>query len=145
MFSKRNKIDADHIVDRIAGLAAELEREKKLRMDAEALAHDMRWKVLFSEALESAGDCRLVGEVAKILRANGVEISCEGLFSWLKGREMVDLDAAGNLAPSEFSFGNVLMVCKPNRHGGASYTPMLTVKGQQYVLYSFLHGESFDV
>lgn len=137
MFSRRNKIDADHIVDRIAGLSAELEREKAKRVEAEALAHGMRWKVLLSDALESAGDCRLVGGLARILRANGVNISCEGLFSWLKDREMVDLGATGEMVPSELALGKGLMICKPNRHGGDSYTPMLTVKGQQYVLSSF--------
>ncbi len=59
------------MLDLIIMLAQELKAE---RMKRHALEEQSRAKVLFAEAVEASNVSMLVGDMAKLLRENGVEI-----------------------------------------------------------------------
>ena len=72
------------MLDLIIELAQELKAERMKRYALEEQSAKDRAKVLFSEALEASSVSMLVGDMAKLLRENGVEIGQEGLFKWLR-------------------------------------------------------------
>lgn len=70
--------------DTIIDLAQRLKQanEEKARLAAKIEAD--KPKVLFAEALETSGNSILIGELAKILKQNGINIGQNRLFEWLR-------------------------------------------------------------
>jgi anti-repressor protein len=65
-------------------LQTELGKEQQLRLTAEAQIASDAPKVLFSKAVATSHTEILVGELAKILHQNGVDIGQNRLFEWLR-------------------------------------------------------------
>ena len=72
------------MIDIVIKLAQELKREQRRRIALEEQSVLDSAKVVFADAVEGSSGTILVGDLAKILRDNGVEIEPEGLFSWLR-------------------------------------------------------------
>lgn len=70
--------------DFIIRLATELKNEKELRVKAEATIAQNRPKVLFADAVSDSNSSILVGDLAKILRGNGINIGQKRLFAWMR-------------------------------------------------------------
>ncbi len=62
--------------------AYKLEREKRIALEAKA--EEDRPKVIFADALEISNESILIGNLAKILRQNGIDIGQNRLFQWLR-------------------------------------------------------------
>lgn len=61
-----------------------LKAEQERRKEAEAIAEAQRPKALFADAVAASDNSILVGELAKILRQNGVETGQNRLFRWMR-------------------------------------------------------------
>ena len=72
------------MLDLIIGLAQELKAERMKTAALEAQMARDKPKVVFAEAVERSDSTILIGDLAKILRDNGVKIEQEGLFTWLR-------------------------------------------------------------
>ena len=72
------------MLDLIIVLTQELKRERMKTAALEAQAARDKPKVVFAKAVEKSSGAILIGDLAKILRDNGVEIGQEGLFTWLR-------------------------------------------------------------
>lgn len=70
--------------DFMIGLLQNLKEEKKKRIEAEAKIEVDKPKVLFSEAVTTSKTSILIGDLAKIIKQNGVEMGQNRMFSWLR-------------------------------------------------------------
>lgn len=70
--------------DFMIGLLQNLKEEQKKRVEAEAKIEADKPKVLFSEAVTTSKTSILIGDLAKIIKQNGVEMGQDRMFSWLR-------------------------------------------------------------
>lgn len=70
--------------DFMIGLLQNLKEEQKKRIEAEAKIEVDKPKVLFSEAVTTSKTSILIGDLAKIIKQNGVEMGQIRMFSWLR-------------------------------------------------------------
>lgn len=77
---ERTLTDPDYIIQ----LATTLKEERQKRRVLEAKAEENRPKVLFADSVAASNTSILVGELAKLLRQNGVDIGGTRLFRWMR-------------------------------------------------------------
>lgn len=117
---------------------AEIERKQ-------AVIAEMTPKAVFADAVSSSKHTILVGELAKILRQNGVDTGKKRLFETLR-REgyLVRRKGSDYNMPTQRSMDMGLFeiketaVCHSNGHTTVSKTPKVTGKGQEYFINRFL-------
>lgn len=102
-------------------------------------------KVLFANAVESAKTSILVGDLAKILKGNGIDIGQKRLFAWLREHGWL-IKAKGSSwnMPTQKSMDLGLFEIKETTvthadgHTTINKTPKVTGKGQTYFTNLFL-------
>lgn len=70
--------------DLLIGVATRLKEERAKRLELEAKAAEDKPKVIFAEALETSRNSILIGELAKMLNQNGINIGQNRLFDRLR-------------------------------------------------------------
>jgi anti-repressor protein len=132
-------------------LLSALKEEQEKRKNLERKVEQDKPKVLFADAVETAKTSILVGELAKLLRQNGVKIGQNRLFEWLRQNGYLIARAGhDHNMPTQYSMERGLMEIKErtiNNPDGSTYitrTPKITGKGQRYFINKFLGGESRD-
>lgn len=121
--------------------------DKKIISLEEKIALD-KPKVLFADALTTSNSSILIGELAKLLKQNGVEIGQNKLFEWLRANGYL-IKKKGELynLPTQYSMDLGLMDIKKrviNNADGSTRTTRttkVTGKGQQYFINKFLNSE----
>ena len=105
-------------------------------------------KVLFAEAVSASHTSILVGELAKLLKQNGVDIGATRLFSWLRAHGyLIKRNGRDWNMPTQKSVEMGLIRVKETSithadgHITVSKTPLVTGKGQQYFINKFLDQE----
>ena len=113
------------------------DREKLLQ--AEKTIEEQKPKVLFSEAVETSHTSILVGDLAKLLKQNGVEIGANRLFEWLRNNGyLIKGERADKNMPTQKSMEMNLFEVKertinnPDGSVRITRTPKVTGKGQIY-------------
>ncbi|MBS2764018.1 phage antirepressor [Bacillus licheniformis] len=109
----------------------------------------MKPKALFADAVEASESSVLVGELAKILKQNGIEIGQNKLFKWLRenGYLIRKKGESFNL-PTQRSMDMGLFEIKKSTivNGDGSIrttrTPKVTGKGQIYFVNKFIKSQS---
>lgn len=121
--------------------------EKLLVVEAENEAN--RPKVLFADAVSTAKTSILVGELAKLLKQNGVDIGQNRLFGWLRENGfLIRRNGTDFNMPTQKSMDLGLfeiketVVSHADGHTSVNKTPKVTGKGQQYFVQRFLGGTS---
>ena len=102
-------------------------------------------KVLFANAVETARPSILVGDFAKILKSNGIDIGPRRLFAWLRERGWL-IKAKGSSwnMPTQKAMDLHLFEVKETTishsdgHTTINKTPKMTGKGQTYFAKLFL-------
>lgn len=105
----------------------------------------MRPKALFSDAITASKTSILVGELAKILKQNGIEIGQNRLFGWLRENGYL-ISRRGNdyNMPTQRSMNAGWFEIKESSHTDGngnniiSKTPKVTGKGQKFFINKFL-------
>ncbi|WP_040931822.1 phage antirepressor KilAC domain-containing protein, partial [Paenibacillus larvae] len=64
--------------------ATKLKEEREARKLLESQIEQDRPKVIFAEALETSKSSILIGELAKLLKQNGINVGQNRLFNWLR-------------------------------------------------------------
>lgn len=120
--------------------------DRKVRQ-LEAKVEQDRPKVLFADAMTASKSSILVGEMAKILRQNGVHIGRDRFFEWLRENGYLSKQKGESYnEPTQKSMEAGLFEIKKTSithsdgHVITSKTPKITVKGQQYFIAKFLGG-----
>ena len=107
-----------------------------------------RPKVLFAEAVSASHTSILVGELAKLLKQNGVDMGANRLFNWLRAHGyLIKRNGRDWNMPTQKSVEMGLIRVKETNithadgHITVSKTPLVTGKGQQYFINKFLNQE----
>ena len=106
---------------------------------AEKTIEEQKPKVLFSDAVETSHTSILVGDLAKLLKQNGVEIGANRLFEWLRNNGyLIKGERADKNMPTQKSMEMNLFEVKertinnPDGSVRITRTPKVTGKGQIY-------------
>lgn len=131
--------------DFLIRLATQLKEEKAKRLEAEKQVEAAKPKVLFADAVSASHTSILVGELAKILRGNGVEIGQRRLFAWLREHGyLIKRQGTDYNMPTQMAMELGLFEIKEGSYvngSGANIitkTPKVTGKGQTYFINKFL-------
>ena len=125
--------------DTVIVLLTELKAEREKRARLENRIGEMRPKEIFADAVSASKTTILVGELAKILKQNGVEMGQNRLFEWLRVNGfLINRRGTDYNMPTQYSMERGLFEIKetsithPNGHAIISKTPKVTGKGQVY-------------
>lgn len=131
--------------DFLIKLATELKTEKEKRQALEVQAEENKPKVLFADAVSVSNTSILVGDLAKIIKQNGIDIGANRLFAWLRDNGyLVKRKGSDYNMPTQYSMKLGLFEVKEtvithsDGHTSISKTPKVTGKGQQYFVSKFL-------
>lgn len=137
--------------DTIIKLATDLKQERARRAELEQQHELDKPKVLFADAVSTSTSTILVGELAKILKGNGIDVGANRLFAWLRangfliGRRGSDWNSPTQKAMDMGLFRvKETAVTHSDGHVTVNKTPKVTGKGQQYFVERFLDGR-FEV
>lgn len=102
-------------------------------------------KVVFANAVSTSKTCILVGELAKILKQNGVDMGQNRLFEWLRlNGFLINRNGTDYNMPTQRSMDLKLFEIKETSiahsdgHTSINKTPKVTGKGQVYFINKFL-------
>lgn len=125
-------------------LLTTLKEERAARLALEAQAEADKPKVLFADAVSASHSSILVGDLAKLLRQNGVEIGQNRLFSFLREKGYLCSQGERYNLPTQRSMDRGWFQVKettinqPNGSVRITRTVKVTGKGQQYFINLFL-------
>lgn len=126
-------------------LLTELKEERTLRIAAEKQIETDKPKVTFANAVETSRSSCLVGELAKILKQNGIEIGQNRLFEWLRKHHYLCSQYGQHNLPTQKAMENGLFEVKvrsvelPDGAMKTVTTTVVTGKGQIYFINKFLN------
>lgn len=134
-----------------AGLQAAqkiIEEKNRQIQEQEADIQRMRPKEVFADALTTSRTSILIGQLAKIISQNGVQIGQNRLFAWLRenGYLIIRRGTDYNM-PTQRAMEMRLFeikertVNKPDGSSMITRTTLITGKGQQYFINKFLNNE----
>ena len=125
-------------------LLTKLKEEKARRKALEEKAEKDAPKVLFADAVSSAQSSILIGDLAKLLRQNGVEIGQNRLFKWLRDEGYLIKQGERWNMPTQRSMDAGLFQIKettisnPDGSIRLTRTVKVTGKGQIFFINKFL-------
>lgn len=119
------------------------QQQEKIEEQQKQLAEQAP-KVLFANAVEASQKSCLIGELAKILRQNGVNIGEKRLFSWMREKGYLCSYGERYNQPTQKSMDLELFemkkttITKPSGEILVSVTSKVSGKGQVYFVNKFL-------
>ena len=106
---------------------------------------EMKPKALFADAVATSHTSILVGELAKILKQNGIDMGQKRLFAWLREKGyLIKRQGTDYNMPTQKAMDLGLFEIKEGSYVNGSgvnittKTPKITGKGQQYFINKFL-------
>lgn len=134
-------LNPDTMIQLCQQLKAEQEKSRALREENRV----MQPKALFADSVAASDSCILIGELAKILRQNGVDMGEKRLFQWLRENGyLIRRKGTDFNMPTQRSMDMGLFKIKEtvvnhsSGHTTVNKTPKVTGKGQQYFINLFL-------
>lgn len=137
----------DFLIELATQLKAEREQRKQLETTVAAQSEQMEQdkpKVLFADSVTASSSSILIGELAKLIKQNGVDIGQRRLFEWMRTNGyLIKRKGSEYNLPTQRSMEQGLMEIKETSvvHTGyttISKTPKVTGKGQVYFINLFL-------
>lgn len=133
--------------DFLIQLATQLKEEQAQRKALEVQIEADKPKTIFADAVSVSKTSILVGELAKLLKQNGIEIGQNRLFAWLREKGyLISRKGTDYNMPTQKSMELKLFEIKENSithsdgHTSITKTPKVTGKGQIYFINIFLKG-----
>lgn len=125
-----------------------LKEERAKRKAVEAKNAEMKPKALFADAVATSNTCILIGDLAKILKQNGIEIGQRRLFAWMRENGyLIKRKGADWNSPTQRAMQLGLFEIKETAidhsdgHVTVSKTTKVTGKGQIYFVDKFIGKE----
>lgn len=137
----------DFLIELATQLKAEREQRKQLETTVAAQSEQMEQdkpKVLFADSVTASSSSILIGELAKLIKQNGVDIGQRRLFEWMRTNGyLIKRKGSEYNLPTQRSMEQGLMEIKETSvvHTGyttISKTPKVTGKWQVYFINLFL-------
>ena len=133
--------DPDLAIKAFTALKEEKERNKALQADNDR----MRPKEVFADAVATSHTSILIGDLAKLLKQNGVDIGQKRLFAWMRDNGyLIKRQGSDWNMPTQRSMEMGLFEVKestvnnPDGSVRINRTTKVTGKGQQYFINKFL-------
>ena len=127
-------------------LLKNLKSEREKRIAAEKTIEQQKPKVLFADAVETSNTSILIGELAKLLKQNGVDIGQNRLFDWLRDNGyLIKAKRSDWNMPTQSAMDMKLFEVKerainnPDGSVKVTRTTKVTGKGQTYFVNKFLN------
>ena len=127
--------------DRAVLVAQETIERQKRQLD------EMKPKAVFADAVATSKTSILIGDLAKILKQNGVDMGQRRLFEWMRQRGyLMRANGSSHNMPTQRSMERGWFEIKETSithsdgHITVQRTPKVTGKGQQYFINLFLNG-----
>lgn len=131
----------DMLISALTELKAEREKRRSLETKIEA----DKPKTIFADAVAVSDTSILVGDLAKIIKQNGVDIGANRLFAWLRENGyLISRKGTDYNSPTQKSMDLQLfeiketVVTHSDGHTTISKTPKVTGKGQVYFVNKFI-------
>lgn len=131
--------------DTIIQLATNLKTEREKRMELERQAEKDKPLVTFANSVSVAKTSILIGELAKLLKQNGIEMGQNRLFTWMRQNGyLINRKGSDYNMPTQRSMEMKLFEIKETTishgdgHTSINRTPKVTGKGQIYFINLFL-------
>ncbi len=131
--------------DTVIQLATNLKTEREKRMELERQAEKDKPLVTFANSVSVAKTSILVGELAKLLKQNGVDMGQNRLFTWMRENGyLISRKGTDYNMPTQRSMEMKLFEIKETTishgdgHTSLNKTPKVTGKGQIYFINLFL-------
>ncbi|EHS7938483.1 phage antirepressor KilAC domain-containing protein [Enterococcus faecalis] len=106
-------------------------------------------KALFADAVDASKTSILIGDLAKLIKQNGIDIGQNRLFQWLRDNGyLIARKGESYNMPSQRSLDLGIAEIKERTHNNPdgsiriSRTPKITGKGQIYFVNKFLHDKT---
>lgn len=123
-----------------------IENNKKKIVEQQLIIESQKPKVLFADAIQASETTILIGEFAKILKQNGVDVGQKRLFEWLRENGyLIKRKGSDFNSPTQKSMELGLFEIKetPIHHNSGeisiSRTSKITGKGQAYFIKKFIN------
>jgi anti-repressor protein len=122
-------------------------QEQEEKKALEGHIEELKPKALFADSVSSSRNSILVGELAKLLNQNGIDIGQKRLFQVLRDKGYLLKSGEDYNIPSQYSMDLKIMDIKkssvnnPDGSVRITRTPKVTGKGQIYFVNKFLKGE----
>lgn len=107
-------------------------------------------KVLFADSVTASQTSILVGELAKLIKQNGVALGQQRMFAWLRDNGyLIKRKGSDYNMPTQYSMELGLFeiretsITHADGHVSVNKTPKVTGKGQQYFINKFLGEGNF--
>lgn len=147
----KEKMEEQLPVDYISALEKLLESEKEkkaLSEQKEKLAlenKEMKPKALFADAVRTSDTTILIGDLAKIIKQNGIDMGQNRLFKWMRDHGYLNKRTGDYNMPSQKAMEQGLFSIKertilnPDGSVRITRTTKVTGKGQQYFVNKLLN------
>lgn len=132
--------------ERDADLLRQLQGERERRLELERLVNELAPKALFADAVKASPNAILIGNLAKLLKQNGVEIGRNRLFELLREKGYLCRGDGDHNFPTQKSMEMGLFevqeqaVTSPDGGARIVRTTMVTGKGQIFFINKFKDG-----
>lgn len=140
--------------DFLIQLATQLKEEKEKSAQLETtvnkqneLLERSKPLVCFANCVKTAETSILVGELAKLLKPNGINIGQKRLFEWLRNNGYLVKSGSDKNMPTQYSMERgwfeikETVISHSDGHTSISKTPKITGRGQIYFINKFMDGE----
>lgn len=130
--------------DFLIQLATNLKEEQQKRIEAERKVTEAAPAVAFTNAVQSANNSCLIGELAKLIAQNGYSIGEKRLFAWMRDNGYLGKQGERYNIPNQQYVEQGLFELKKGVRSGSNgvlhttITPKVTGKGQVYFVNKFL-------
>lgn len=128
-----------------------LKEEREAKKLLEATIEEQKPKVIFANAVSASHTSILVGEFAKLMRQNGVDLGQNRMFSWLRENGyLINRKGSDKNMPTQKSMELGLFEIKETTinhadgHISINKTPKITGKGQLYFADKLLSKDDKD-
>lgn len=139
----------DFLIELATKLKTEQEERKRLEAENAEQAKELdeaKPKVIFADGVCASKTSILIGDLAKLIRQNGVEVGQKRLFAWLrengylmKSGESYNMPTQRSMEAKWFEIKES-SVLNPDGSIRVTKTPKVTGKGQVYFVNMFLAG-----
>lgn len=140
-------LNPDYLLSIVTALKEETDKRKLLEQEAEV----NKPKVLFAEAVDASENSILIGDLAKLLKQNGIDIGQNRLFTWMRNNGyLVKRRGEDYNSPTQKTMEAGWMEIKENtmeKPDGSiivTKTPKVTGRGQRYFINKFLTEEKMS-
>jgi anti-repressor protein len=132
------------VVHNKGGLADLLQQAANQLRKKDIQIEEMKPKALFADAVATSKSTILIGQLAKMMRQNGINIGQNRLFAWLRKNGYLGKHGNNYNVPTQYAVEHGWFKTKETsiQHSDGHITIQLTVKvtgkGQQYFINKFL-------